>query len=171
LSLLARPGNVGIRTRRIALLVADGVLGAPLRQLHAMLEAEGAVPRYVGPKLGEVTTADGDNIDVEVTLEAAPSVLFDAVVLPDGEAGVKALAAVGLVPEFIKDQYRHCKTLLALGAGAQLLEKVMIPRKLEQGGDDPGILVSKDASRAARDFVAAIGKHRHFERYADPPRV
>ena len=31
LSLFARPGDGGIRTRRIAILVADGVDGAPLR--------------------------------------------------------------------------------------------------------------------------------------------
>jgi len=151
--------------------VADGVEGASLRKLHEALSAEGAVPRFVGPKLGAVETSDGGSIDVEVSLEAAPSVLFDAVVLPDGEEGVNALAAVGLAPEFIKDQYRHCKAILALGAGAGLLEKADIPRELPTGAKDPGILLSKDAGRVARDFVAAIAKHRHLERYTDPPRV
>jgi len=171
LSLLARPGDGSIRTRRIALLVADGVDGSSLRTLHAALAAEGAVPRFVGPKLGAVETSDGGSIDVEVSLETAPSVLFDAVVLPDGDGAVNALAAVGLVPEFIKDQYRHCKTILAIGAGARLLEKAGIPRELLDGADDPGILLSDDASRVARQFIAAIAKHRHFDRYADPPRV
>ena len=151
--------------------MADGVDGASLRKLHDALAAEGAVPRYVGPKLGTVETADGGSIDVEVSLETAPSVLFDAVVLPDGDAAVNALAAVGLAPEFIKDQYRHCKTILALGAGARLLEKAGVPRKLPKGGDDPGILLSDDAGRVAEEFIAAIAKHRHLERYTDPPRV
>ena len=171
LSLLARPGDGSIRTRRIALIVADGVDGASLRKLHDALAAEGAVPRYVGPKLGTVETADGGSIDVEVSLEAAPSVLFDAVVLPDGDAAANALAAVGLVPEFIKDQYRHCKTILALGAGARLLEKAGVPRDLPNGRDDPGILLSDNAGRVADKFIAAIAKHRHLERYTDPPRV
>ncbi len=171
LSLLARPGDGSIRTRRIALLVADGVDGASLRKLHDTLAAEGAVPRYVGPKLGAVETADGGSIDVEVSLEAAPSVLFDAVVLPDGDAAVNALAAVGLAPEFIKDQYRHCKPILALGAGARLLEKAGIPRKLPDGADDPGILRFEQAGETMPDFIEAIARHRHFERFSDPPRV
>jgi catalase len=171
LSLLARPGDGSIRTRRIALLVADGVDGAALRQLHEELEKQGAVPRYVGPKLGQVETSDGENIDVEVSLETAPSVLFDAVVLPGGAEAVNALSAVGLVPEFIKDQYRHCKTILALGVGSRLLEKAGIPRELADGANDPGILLSDDARRVTREFIAAIAKHRHLERYTDPPRV
>ena len=95
LSLLARPGDGSIRTRRIALLVADGVDGASLRKLHDRLAAEGAVPRYVGLRLGVVETADGEHIDVEVSLETAPSVLFDAVVLPDGDAAVRCVGASG----------------------------------------------------------------------------
>jgi catalase len=171
LSLLARPGDGSIRTRRIALLVADGVEGNSLRAVHEALRAEGAVPRYVGAKLGQCTTLDGEAIDVEVTLETSPSVLYDALVLPNGEAAVDALQAVGQAPEFIKDQYRHCKTILALGAGRRLLEKAMIPRELPQGGADPGILLGNDARRAARDFIAAVARHRHWERYSDPPRI
>jgi catalase len=171
LSLLARPGDGSIRTRRVALLVADGVDGASLRAVHAALTKEGAVPRYVGPKLGSVEADDGEAIDVEVTLEAAPSVLFDAMVLPDGDAAVAALAAVGHTAEFIKDQYRHCKTILALGAGAQLLEKASIPRELVSGGEDPGVLVASGDAQIATRLVAAIAKHRHWERWTDPPRV
>jgi catalase len=171
LSLFVRPGDGGIRARRIALLVADGVDGAALRALHEALTREGAVPRYVGPKLGSVESTDGEAIDVEVTLEAAPSVLFDAMVLPDGDRAVTTLAAVGLTAEFIKDQYRHCKTILALGAGAQLLEKASIPAALDDGSDDPGLLTASDAAATSRAFIAAVGRHRHWERWADPPRV
>ncbi len=171
LSLLARPGDGSIRTRRIALLVANGVNGESLRQLHQALSAHGAVPRYVGAKLGTVQSVDGEGIDVEVTLETAPSVTFDAMVLPDGEAAAAALAAVGQALEFIKDQYRHCKPILALGSGERLLEAATIPKQLADGGADPGILLSGGARDAAPAFVAAIARHRHFERYSDPPRV
>jgi catalase len=171
LSLLARPGDGSIRTRRIALLVADGVDGRSLRELHETLSAQGAVPRYVGAKLGPVEAADGEAIDVEVTLETAPAVLWDASVLPDGVAAAEALAAVGLALEFVKDQYRHCKPILALGSGVRLLEAAGIPESLPGGGTDPGLLRPADARSAAPAFVAAIAKHRHWERYSDPPRV
>ena len=54
LSLFARPGDGSIRTRRIAILVADGVAGAEVKSLHEGLAAQGAVPRFVGARLGSV---------------------------------------------------------------------------------------------------------------------
>ena len=47
LSLFARPGDGSVRTRRVAILVADGVAGADVRALHEGLTAQGAVPRLV----------------------------------------------------------------------------------------------------------------------------
>jgi hypothetical protein len=41
-------------TRRIAVLVADGVPGADLKALHEGLAAQGAVPRFVSARLGTV---------------------------------------------------------------------------------------------------------------------
>jgi catalase len=171
LSLFARPGDGSIRTRRVAILVAPGVKGAVLTNLHEALTAQGAVPRYVAARLGTVKTAEGDELDADVTLEAAPSVLFDALVLPDGEVAVNALAASGQALEFVKDQYRHCKAILALGAGQRLLEKAQIPTQLLSGEEDPGLLRFGAGEEGVRAFEAAIARHRHFERQTDPPRV
>jgi catalase len=171
LSLLARPGDGSIRTRNIALLVAPGVDGASLEAMQLKLAGEGAVPLYVGLRLGTVTSADGKPIDVQITLETAPSVLFDAMVIPDGEAGVRALCASGHAVEFVKDQFRHCKTILALGAGEQLLAAARIPAAPAKGRDDPGLLRIANAGDAAPKFIAAVARHRHFERQTDPPLV
>ena len=84
LSLFARPGDGGIRTRRVAILVADGCDGEALVALADRLTSDGAVPRFVSTTLGSVQPASGDAIEVDISLEAAPSVLYDAVVLPDG---------------------------------------------------------------------------------------
>ena len=89
LSLFARPGDGSIRTRRVAILVADGVRrrrrdGAARRRCSQ----QGAVPRFVGARLGDVRAATtASRIEVEATLETAPSVLFDALVVPDGDRG------------------------------------------------------------------------------------
>lgn len=168
LSLFARPGDGSIRARRVAILVADRCEGVPLVALATRLTGEGAVPRFVSTTLGAVEAASGDAIEVDVSLEATPSVLYDAIVLPDGADAVGRLKADGRALEFIKDQYRHCKPLLALGQGAQLLAACGI----EADAADPGlILATTDASDGADAFVAAIAKHRHFARETDPPRV
>ena len=141
LSLFARPGDGTIRTRRIAILVANGVAGdISARRCMRQLLGLGAVPRFVGARLGAVTPDEGDPIDVEVTIEAAPSVLWDALIIPDGDAAAAAFSADGQALEFVKDQYRHCKTILALGPGADVLDAANIPAGLPDGEPDPGVL-------------------------------
>ena len=173
LSLFARPGDGLIRTRRIAIFVADGVDGEGARALHAGLSEQGAVPRYVGARLGPVTTEQGDTLEVEVTFETMPSVLFDAAAVPDGKLATKTLGNVGHAVEFLKDQYRHAKPILALGAGSDLVENAGVPANLPSGEPDPGMLVGRHASaaKALPDFVKAIARHRHHEREMDPPEV
>ena len=167
LSLTARPGDGSVKTRRVALLVADGIDAAPLRTVHAALAAAGAVPRFVGARLGVVRPASGEAIHVEVTMETAPAVLWDGVVVPGGDAG---LAALGQAVDFVKDQYRHCKTILVLGAKSALVDRAMLPSNLPDGSDDPGLVMARSGD-AASAFIAALARHRHYERETDPPRV
>jgi catalase len=170
LSLCARPGEGGIRTRRIAVLVADGVDGEPVSAIYGALSEAGAVPRFVGTRLGQVESSNGTPIDVEVSMEAASGVLFDALLLADGEGAAQRLASDGHTLEFIKDQYRHCKPILALGAAAALLEAAGVPAG---SSSDPGLLImpAENPNAAAAAFIEAIARHRHFERETDPPRV
>nr|MBA2350519.1 catalase [Burkholderiales bacterium] len=171
LSLMFRPGDGSVRTRRVAVIVGEGVAGDSLLAVYQALAEAGATPRFVGKKLGVVQT-QGAEISVETSLEAAPPVLFDALVLPDGN-DLKALATDGHVMDYIKDQYRHCKPILALGASSDLLEGAGVFVKLPSGEADPGLVLasSDDVDEAIDDFILALGKHRHFERETDPPVV
>jgi catalase len=175
LSLFARPGALGIRTRRIAILVADGVDVASARQIHGELAAAGAVPRYVGVRLGQVQGAEGDGtLAIEVSLEAMPCVLFDALAIPDGWAAAETLGNVGQALDFVKDQYRHCKAILALGAGADLVENAGVPSRLLNGEEDPGLIIDREMENpegALESFMTAIAAHRAFQREIDPPGV
>jgi catalase len=173
LSLFARPGDGSIRMRRIAILVADGMNGAAVKALQAGLAGEGAVPRLVGVRLGTVESTDGDQVEVDVTFEAMPAVLFDALVVPGGHDDVGDLATQGHATEFIREQYRHCKPILVLGAGKEVVEKAGVKLTLPSGQSDPGMLYfeDEDADNILPQFIDAIAAHRHFEREIDPPRV
>jgi catalase len=118
-----------------------------------------------------VQPVEGDDIEVDVSLGAAPAVLYDALVLPGGTEAVTALHADGRTLEFIKDQYRHCKPILAVGDSAQLLTACGIDPALPNGQPDPGVITTPDARSASAEFISAIAKHRHFARETDPPRV
>jgi catalase len=174
LSLFARPGERTIRTRRVAILVADGVNGESARAIHAGLAREEAVPRFVGLRLGRVQSTDGNQIEVDATAEAMPSVLFDAVVVPGGhEDMVKVFANAGPVLEFIGQQYRHCKPILVLGNGRAVAERAGVKLVLPSGELDSGVLYFQDDNfgEVLPQFVEAIAAHRHFARETDPPQV
>ena len=173
LSLLARPGTQGIKTRRVAILVADGVDGGAALQMHEALANEGAVPRFVGIKLGQVQSASGDPIEVEISMETAPSVVWDAMIVPHGEAHAETLSGSGHALEFLKDQFRHCKPILLMGAAASLLDEAGIPASLPSGEPDTGLLRfgGDETGTALPAFIDALAKHRHFARETDPPVV
>jgi catalase len=172
LSLFARPGDGRISARRVGIIVSDGVDGEALRALAARLIAAGAVARFLGSRLGAVQSASGAALEIDSTVEAMPSVLWDAVVIAPGAASAAALASDGRVVEFVKDQYRHCKPLLAIGPATELLAKANIPLRLPGGKSDPGLLLADAINDAGREaFVAALARHRHFERETDPPMV
>jgi catalase len=172
LSLMARPGDGSIKARKVALLVAPGVVGSAVAEVQAALVAQGAVPRLVGPHIGMLTTAEGDEMDADASLENEPGFLFDALVLPDGEEAVAMLEKIGHTAEFIVNQYRHGKTILALGASSRLLNDLGISSQLPNGKPDTGVIVgaSGDAS-VIEALITGMAMHRHPARETDPPRV
>jgi catalase len=173
LSLFAHPGRTGITTRRVAILVADGVDGEMVREMYASLLKDGAQPRLVGQKLGRVSTLDDCPLDVEVTLQATPAVMYDGVIVPAGEAAALALSRDGRAIEFVRDQYRHDKPMLALGGGAVLFTAAALPTTLPGGGADPGVIEAPapDFAAALAQFKAVLARHKVYERETDPPRV
>jgi catalase len=171
LSLLARPGDRRIRTRRVAILVSEGVDGPAASALKAALAAEDAEPRFVGMRLGTIDGggADRSGIEVDVTFETMPSVLFDAVAIPGGQNDRDVLAKSPDAIQFVSDQYRHCKPILVMGTGKMLAEAAGVKAVLQSGEIDPGVLLSQDDSVEGilPQFMEAIAAHRHFEREAD----
>ena len=167
LSLFAFPGDGGVAGRRIALMVADGVDARAMQAACDALVGAGAAPRYIGARLGKVKAKAGSPIEIEATLETMPSPMWDAVVI-DGSAD--ALAQVGAAVEFVKEQFRHCKTMLVLGAAPALLAAAGIDGPADSGfidasGQGAGAKAAIDA------FIKAAGRHKHYEREKDPSPV
>jgi catalase len=137
--------------------------------VYADLLAAGAVPRVVAPQLGQLVAADGTRIDVEISIEAGPPVLYDAVIVADGEGSAALLARDAGGLDFIRQQHLHCKPILAVGAGKTLLEKVGLSGQLEDGTPDPA-LWAVDAGALApalEQFKQALASHRNFKREFD----
>ncbi|WP_301003977.1 catalase [Arsukibacterium sp.] len=163
LSLTALPGEAGISSRQIAVLIEDDADHASLVALHGALTKAHAVVHFIGPRVGLFTSANGKEITANKSLENSPSVLFDALVLTDGRKAVKALADNPDTMAFIKDAFRHGKPILALGAAKQLLDLAGIAVNKDE---DKGVLLTDctNAAGIAPVFINAIAAHRHLPR-------
>ncbi len=163
LSLTALPGTGEVRTRKVAILLADGIEGDSIARLHAMLIKVGAVPVLIGPQLGAVKAGNKQALEAKATLENSPGVLFDALILPDGEAGVEVLAAQKQTNEFIANQYNHGKTILAIGASSKLLVSAGAVKSASGTKMADGLFMAagKDLEKVGASFIDALSKHRH----------
>lgn len=162
-----------MRIRKVALLAAHGVDGASLLAVQAALLGAGAVTVVVAPRQGLIETADGETLDATASFENSPPMLFDAVLLPDGELGVRSLLRHAQAVDFVDQQFRHGKTLLALGASKALLDDAGVEAFLASGDADPGVLLAEanDCNAARAAFIAAIGMQRHPPRARQPAPV
>jgi catalase len=162
-----------VRSRRISILVADGVDAQSLRVVRERLLAERAQPVLVAPRLAPVVDSDGEPQWVEESLLTGSSVLFDAVYVPGGSEELiderDALA-------WIYEAYRHCKPIAVSGSGVELLAGCpgvveAATRRAGNGGPPlfaEGLLVEQGpaSEQFAAAFVAAIAQHRFWNRKA-----
>jgi catalase len=170
LRMVGRPeGN--IKTRKIAVLVADGIEPATIRRIQQDLIDAGAICKFIGPHLGSVSTGSGRQLLVDHTFATMPSVMFDAVLIPGGAQNAETLTGLGEAVHFVLEAYKHCKAICAVNEGVQLLSTLGF-----SAGKNPemiaapaaGIIIG-DARRVpegllSKDFISAIALHRHWDR-------
>ncbi|HIE1388977.1 TPA: catalase [Pseudomonas aeruginosa] len=168
LSLTARPGEAGIRTRKVAIMVAPGVNAKEVKQIAQGLIAKGAVVRLVGPRIGLLATAEGEQIDADASFSNSPAPLFDAIVVPDGDEAINALRQDGQALEFVREPFRHGKPIMTINGGRLVLEDAGVPLDEE----DSGLVIAQSATQnSINAFIEAMAQHRHPARETDPPKV
>jgi len=145
-----------IKTRKVAVLVADGVDGAIIDALKQALEAEGAHAKVLGPTSAPVTALDGQTLAVDASMEGLPSIAFDAVFVPGGAESIKTLSRDGVALHYVLEAYKHLKAIALHGEARQLLVELKL-------GVDAGLIEDVDASNFPR-FFAAIAQHRVWGR-------
>lgn len=154
-----------IKTRKIAILAADGVDGDALNAMKKALEKEGAQTKVIAPQLGFIESATGEPIKVDQSFLTSSSVLFDAVYIPDGAQSVALLEQEPDVMHFINEAYKHCKAIAADGEGVNFVQNTAAGIKIQQDNTETtavekGVLFNPKASA----FIQAIAQHRFWER-------
>tara|TARA_Y100001951_G_scaffold55100_1_gene43723 strand:+ start:1143 stop:3278 length:2136 start_codon:yes stop_codon:yes gene_type:complete len=151
------PGN--IKSRKVAILVANGVDGAAIDAFKAKLASEGALAKIIGPSPAPVKTADGKMLPVDAAMDGMPSVMFDAVFVPGGADAAAAMAKSGEAKHYVLEAYKHLKPIVVLGAARPLLASLNLT-------SDAGLLEGDDVDAVFGNFAQALGQHRVWAREA-----
>jgi catalase len=156
------PGDT-IKTRKIAVLLADGFDDQAVAEMSKALLTAGAAAKLIAPRLGVVTGANGTELKVDFSFLTAASVLFDAVYVPGGEASITALTGEQDALEFVQESFKHLKTIAASGEGTDFLNTALAGKET---GEDPGLIAGRDQSidTTANQFIKAIARHKHWGR-------
>ena len=154
LSIAHRAGTV--QGRKLAVLVTDGVDQEWLSAVRAAVTAAGARLSVVAPRIGGVEAKDGSRLGADHALAAAPSVLFDAVIVAPSLKGGKALADESAAVDWVRDAFRHLKVIGHVAAAGPLLARAGV-------GADAGV-VAVDAAGAMKDLLDAAKNHRVWTR-------
>jgi catalase len=166
------------KTKKVAVLAADGVDSATLDQVRQQLEDAGVTVELVS-KFARVRGADGSTMKVDKIYVTASSVMYDGVLVAGGADSVAKLRTHGDALHWIHETYKHCKTIGAIGDGVELLRAARLGAvKLADtdGGDgaggaggegvaaDLGVVTARGAGGFAEPFLDALAAYRHWER-------
>ena len=161
-----------IKTRKIAVLLADGFDDAAVAEMNKALLTAGAAAKTIAPRLGVITGADGEALKVDFSFLTASSVLFDAVYIPGGDASVETLKQEADASEFVNEAYKHCKPIAASGPGVGFLAK-SLGEKFSESNTTGKLVAAAEGVVTSRgpvtpnfttEFIQAIAQHRHWER-------
>jgi catalase len=153
-----------IKTRKIAVLAAEGFDDGAFVTLKKAITAAGGQIKVVAPRLGALKGAKGKEVPIDFSLLTAKSVLFDAVYVLGGGALLKDPDAV----EFVQDAFKHCKTIGATESAVELLQAAGITTKSGngEGATEEGVLLSRNNSleKMIPQFIQSVAQHRVWSR-------
>ena len=153
------------KTRKVAILAADGVEEDAVGTMQRALTAAGAISKIVAPHGGTLEGAGGGEVPVDFSLLTVGSVLFDAVFIPGGAPSTRALAGDASAVLFVREAYKHCKAIAASGTGLAVLEAAEI--------DAQDVLTRREGvtTQMAEAFIKAIAQHRDWSRETKAQKV
>lgn len=107
-----------IKSRRVAILLADGFEADVVQELRAVMKLGSASTFIIGPRRGRISSAtETTSIMAEHHFEGQRSTLFDALFIAPGSKCAEALKRDGRVIHWVREAFGHCKPIGALGEG------------------------------------------------------
>lgn len=163
-----------IKSRKIAILVADGYDHKGLSQVIQALKGAGARADIISKYRGMLKSSSGEKLEVDKNYLTAASVMYDAVYVPGGKESIDTLKMQDDAIHFVNEAFRHCKPLGATGEGIELFKVADLPdikfagqKSADKVVSDKGVVTSgKEGGSDSfnKSFIDAIAKHRYWDR-------
>ena len=146
-----------ITGRKVAILVDEGFHFEHVSQLKDALIEGNAMAHIIYKKMGMVKGDNGESMKVDKSHATASPVLYDAVFVPGGKKSVDSMKEFDFLKHFVKEIFKHCKTIGAAGEGEELLTAAGI----EKG---EGVLIADSFDdKFTKSFKDVLPK-RHWSR-------
>ncbi|WP_448680948.1 catalase HPII [Pseudomonas nicosulfuronedens] len=153
-----------IRSRKVAILIADGVSESDVSDLTDALQKAGASAKLIGPSAAPVTADNGAELIPHGSYDGLPSVIFDAVFVPGGAQSVQTLGGDGRSLHYLLEAYKHLKPLAFAGDAKALPGQLGLPA-------DEGVVQGASATDVFGPLETALKQHRIWAREAQIARI
>ena len=183
------PEKPTIKSRRIAILIADGYDPVSYGSVSAAVRAQGALPFVIAPKRQKILASDSESVQPDHTFAAMRSTMFDAVFVPDGKH-TETLRKNGLARYWVREAFGHNKAIGAVGTGILLVEDavreaegvklaglsnsdvtesygVVTVGKVDESSMEKPVEIVKQGKGFIDQFFFQISQHRCWQRELD----
>lgn len=158
LSMAINPEEGTIKSRKVAILVADGVNKKSVDLMRNALQKEGAHAVLISTHVGNLKYNDGSEELVQFSYLTEASVCYDACYTPDGDS----IAVLSQEPDyfqFINEAFRHCKALAFAKGAEELIDKSLFNNEKK----DKGVILESQGNMV-KDFIYIMKGHRIWDR-------
>ncbi|PIJ48217.1 catalase HPII [Erwinia sp. OLTSP20] len=147
-----------LKSRRVAILAADGVCEKSLAIIMKSLHDKSIHTMIFSPHIGKLRTLQGTELNINGTIEGNPSVLVDAVIVPDGKQSIDTLLKDGNAKYYLLQAFKHLKVIGLQGEAQRIHDAIPLPAA------DEGMITGNAALELAADFIEAMKLHRVWSR-------
>ncbi|KZL80596.1 catalase 1 [Colletotrichum incanum] len=120
------PETPTIKSRRVAIIIADGFDPVAFGAAKAAVAASMAIPMVIGTRRSEIFPAGasktaGKGVMPAHHLEGFRSTMVDAIFVPGGEESIKTLTKNGRAVHWIREAFGHLKAIAATGEAVDFI--------------------------------------------------